>query len=494
MRTHSINIATTMLMMNLMAMPMMAMNHVGRITKKAGCRYVKKGAQKFLTHPYLEIPGQEFPCQKKAIVNAWIYDQVRNNKASEDTMEMASMISLIQPCGRLSSVSEKCVKKNMLDLCGESISNREADAILKELKPAIGQFFCTKWEEIAKNHGEHTTVCKSKDVDVIFDFLKQQNLPIMAAIYIGSPTLDEVMQHRFQYVYRLHFDETLGRYYAPAGFDERDRAKGVAPIEHEPAFIFHMGIPNQFYNQLSTKRFLKSYPERKICGDTALAKLNLPNIDPKDLMAYSLSLLDCKDKSDTEPGLERGSFRYPLSLYHFSFAPSWPKGGQETYLGQPLWPQNFLERKMALHRENYAGEYSPLALYVILPNPLDYSGFEVRLKKKGFETVLRLYATVSSDFAMDAEGKLGDFDHGRTSLSVFTQNGREREKITLDQTTAKHYFSLITSALKVHVERNFCFKTRYLIKSAGITEQSFSETGFLSPDNAYTYYLNSLRE
>lgn len=477
----------------------MAMNHMSSITKKAGCRYVKKGIQKFLAHPYLEISGPEFACQKKAIVNAWIYDQVKHEKATAETMEMAAMVSLIQPCGRISSVSEKCVKKNMLEVCGESISNREADTILKELKPVIGQFFSKKWDEIIARSERQITPSANKDVDVVFNFLKQQNLPIIAAIYIGSPTLDEVMQHRFQYVYRLHFDDKLGHFYAPPGFDERDRAKGVPPIEHEPALIFHLGIPNQFYNQLSTRRFLKSFPEKRMCGDTALAKLNLPNIDPKDLMAYSLSLMDCNDKTDTEPGLERGHFRYPLSLYHFSFAPNWPKGGQETYLEQPLWPQNFIERKMALHRENYDGEYSPLAIYVIVPNPYlgtydDCPGFEVRLKKKGFETVLRLYTSPPSDYALDTEDILGHFDHSMTSLSVFIQNGLEREMITLDQTTAKHYFSLITSALKVHVEKNFCYKTRYLIKSAGITESSFTETGFLWPENAYTYYLNSFKQ
>lgn len=464
----------------------------------------------FLTRPYLEIPGRGFPCQKKSIVNAWLFSQLKRGSADEEVQHLATLANLMQTPHRAVLASEKTFRQNVLAFFDTQLSNKDAKRLFHDVKEFLDDSYSKRWLAIAAASGNCPELTMQEEARVMLNFLREHQFPIVTGIYIGSPTLDDVMQHRFQYVYRFHFDREQDRFYCPPGFNQQGNPLGEAPVDHEPAMIFHIGLPNQVYRGLTADNFHKRFSSKGMPSCTPIAKLNLPELDIEEFVSYAFELMNCKDNSVTEPGFPRGCYRYPMSLYHFSFAPRWPGGGQEHYLGKPLRKQSAIEFTSGEYRENYAeADFSPLEIYSIYPNFFlgelaDIPGYEFRLTKKGRLIKLRLVAsrqTVFADRKLHALDKEHlrhpsdmtnwDWDLDLSGLFVYEGGRSSKNKLTLDEESARYYFGIITNALKMHLEINFCLKTRYLIDDAGISLSSFEQGGILHEDNAFRFFDNT---
>lgn len=481
----------------------------GMGTVEKSYEFAKKSLAAFCNRPYLEILGTDFPCQRKMIVNAHIWRALKTKTASKDLKELASLVSLLQPDLSETHQSLKTFKRNARDFLGETISNSQAQDRQLQCKALVLEGFKGIWDDIAYRYSGKTVLSPKDQASTILDYFKDQQLPIALAVYIGSPRMAGVMQHRFQAVYMAHYDEALKKWYVPPEFDKRDIARGVAPVAGQAAAVFHMGVPAHIYcRHLQNGRFLKNFPGKNFCGDSPLTRLNLTGIKLDELLEDSFTLINDQTKDQSEPGYEFGMFKYPLSNYHFSFAPCWPEGGHDEYMGRKL------EQAMAIsmsHQHNYRDEnYEPLQVYLEFPNPfapLEAPGVVLRLGENGKHIRIRLFASKDTRYSpldvhdTDKDVQRNDkevtdwvWDFERSYMTVSKKIDAHGQFVPIDLALASekkpsYYMKLAADAIDAHFKVNFCFKTKFILHKAGITENS----DIFSAHNADRFYLNAIK-
>ncbi|USN50444.1 MAG: hypothetical protein H6731_09310 [Myxococcales bacterium] len=472
--------------------------------------------ESFKNRAFIEIPGTDnnFPCQKKAIACAVLANELRE-KPTIEAKDLAAKIALVQPPNNSSYVTPKIFRNNVLKFCGQKLSNSEANKFLKDINEEVHNKTYKIWQkQVEKYCGVDEVYDSKSQVQTFFATAHELKLPIFLAIYLGSPTLDEVMQHRFQYIYQYKFDEEAKSYLMPANFNEVDVACGEKPQSLSQGLYLHSALPSCFYLNLSTKNFLKNFPDKKSCGANPVARLSLPMLNLAAFMKYGIDLMEQDPKIAHEPGLDFGKFIYPLSLYHFSFCPSFPKSEEESFLDRKLHHHdNYIELASAEYRTRFEStDFHALEIYPVFPNPMyptcaPMPGYEFYIVKNHKKYLLRLVAGKETIYAheslwpekFDQESKrhfdgpftIWKWNSELSGFFVYSLDGKKQIfEDNLNNEEIVRAFNLIKKNIKAHLEKNFCYKTKFLIAGANIDLSSF-DNGILKEENAVKFYENA---
>lgn len=470
-------------------------------------RFVQNGCEAFRARPFVEVGPNSLSCQRKAMVASHVFNGARRGDLR--WRQLAALTELVQPNYFESHATQRSVRRQVQSISGVDVSHRLANKIKNETESIVIEEFHNIWDDIIYKHSGKKDLSIDEEVDFVFDYLKEHKTPIYFALYIGSPTLDEVMQHLFQYVYVFRYDEELGRYTVKPGFNDQGMPMGEAPRDGEAGVFFHVGIPHRIYNWLGNKRFIEKFNCENFGTGTPVSKLNLPALDLAHFMKHCFKLMAHESSDVTEPGRGEGEFLYPMSLYHFSFSPSYPTGGHEEFLGRKLDQAKFLEFISSdLHRHEYTStSYAPLELGLTFPNafhgPLgECAGVDFTLVKNGYKIKLKLDGYKNSSFAksdlmpLDPINKSHDrdytdwvFDEERTYLIIKKFDGKRFRNIEPREDEVKKFYAMIKRAVNTHLEVNFCLKTRWLLKKMGINQESL-ESGIMRDENALIFHEN----
>lgn len=475
--------------------------------------FVKNGKIAFMNRPYVEFRGIG-GCHRKAMVSQSIFNRLQDNfdsKEVEFSETLAANIALIQPANDELYISPKRFAENLRTLTDVKISHTHSKKLCDDTQRFVTDSMNQIWQTLAC-HNRDVSFDEAASAKNLVHVLEESETNLFLAFYRGSPGLSDVVGHKFQHVYKATPKQGGGWSIDP-GFNEDDIPCGLAPEADDTGIILHVGLPGQLLDGLGNDKFCSAFPNRKMFGSgTPVSKLNLPCLDLSKFIEYSFKLMELDWQDAKEPNLDWGMFRFPLSLYHFSFAPKWPMGGHKEYLGRPLDQHHFVDFRTQGYNHPYWDPLThPLDISILTPNPFygplaDIPGVKIRLRREGINYLFRLIAHDETLYSKD-ELMPGDkwsktleksqtewvWDLERTEFVIYKTHGPQKKPEFLFPSAeeVKKHWEIVRKSILTHYKLNFCLKTRWLLSRAGLYPQMFEPEGLLRDENILKFADNA---